>query len=291
MKVFCLEPHSYCEGVTHAFLLAKRAKKEHPDKEIYLLGSLVHNEEAISNLLNEGFHLIDERKEDLKEALTKLNKDDVIVFSAHGHPAIYDDIAKEKGLIVYDATCDKVKNNLDTIRYFVHAGREVIFLGEKDHLEAVASLSIDDKVHFLNAKDIRSFTFSEVKDKAPAFISQTTMSEDEVRECSRYVLEHIPAAFIIDGRCDSTKKRQFNLRLAPFSADCVVILGSKNSNNTMKLVSIAKESHPDARIFRAMNLEELQKFNLKPYHYCILGSGASTSPKDYNECLDYLKGL
>lgn len=291
MKVFCLEPHSYCEGVTRAFLLAKRAKKENPDKEIYLLGSLVHNEEAIAALLNEGFHLIDERNMDLAESMKKLNPGDVVIFSAHGHPSNYDDLAKERDLIVYDATCDKVKKNLDAIRYFIHAGREVIFLGEKGHLEAIASLSIGEKVHFLNAKDIRSFDFSLVKDKAPAFLSQTTMSEDEVRECSRFVLEHIPAAFIMDGRCESTKKRQFNLRLAPFSADSVVILGSKTSNNTMKLVAIAKESHPDARIFRALDLNELQRFNLKPYHYCILASGASTSPKDYNECLAYLQGL
>ncbi len=291
MKIFTLEPHSYCEGVTKAFLLARKAKKEHPDQRIYLLGSLVHNEDAVNELTKDGFILIDERKEDLCSSLNAIPVGSIVIFSAHGHPEIYDEIAKNKQLIVYDATCSKVKKNLDAIAYFVHAGREVIFLGERLHLEAVAALSYGDKVHFLDAKRLSEFDFSLVKDKAPAFLTQTTMSEDDVREAGKMILSKIPAAFIMDGRCESTKKRQFNFYLAPKEADVIVVLGSITSNNTMKLVSIAKESHPDARVFRARNLEELQKFNLSTYHYAILASGASTSPSVYNACLEYLKNL
>lgn len=289
MNVFTLVPFSYCEGVTRAFLTAKKAKKENPDKDIYLLGSLVHNDEAINDLLKEGFILIDERKEDLLESLQKIPSQSVVVFSAHGHPSIYDEIAKEHNLIVYDATCDKVKKNLDMISYFASAAREVIFLGEKNHLEAIASVSCSENVHFLDVKNLSSFDFSKIKDKAPTFMCQTTMSDEEVREASKFVLNKISGTFVVDSRCESTKKRQFNLRIAPKEADAIVILGSINSNNTMKLVAIAKESHPDARIFRASNLDDLKKFDLSKYHYCVLASGASTSPKVYNECLKYLK--
>ncbi len=291
MKVYTYEPHSYCSGVVNAFLLAKRAKKENPDKDIYLLGSLVHNEEAIKELEREGFTLLDERKEDLLSSLKRLPNGSVLVFSAHGHPKSYDDIAKEKGLIVYDATCEKVKKNLEAIAYFLHAGREVIFLGEKGHQEAIASVSIGEKVFFIDAKKISEFDYAKVKDKAPAFLSQTTMGDEEVRLASGSLLEKIPGLFILDSRCESTKKRQFALRIAPKEADLIVILGSLTSNNTMKLVSIAKESHPEARVFRALDLEELKKKDLRPYSYCILASGASTSPRVYKECLSYLESL
>ena len=291
MKVYRLEPHSYCEGVVKAFLLAKKAKKENSGKNIYLLGSLVHNEESIKELTSEGFILLDEREGDLFSLLQKIPEGSVLVFSAHGHPSSFDCYAKNKKMVVYDATCEKVKDNLETIAYFVHAGREVIFLGETNHLEANAALSYGDKVHLLDPKKMNEFPFEKIKDKAPAFLSQTTMGEEEVRLGGKFVLDHIPAAFIIDGRCDSTKRRQFALRLAPKEADLIVVLGSKSSNNTMKLVSIAKESHPDARVFRALDVEELQKFNLRPYSYCVLTSGASTSPKVYEECLRYLESI
>ncbi len=291
MKVYSAEPHSYCSGVVNAFLLAKKAKKENPNKDIYLLGSLVHNEEAIKELKEEGFILLDEREKDLLSSLSELPIGSVVVFSAHGHPATYEDVAKERELKVYDASCEKVKKNLEAIAYFLHAGREVIFLGEKGHQEAVASLSVGEKVFFLDSKRLNEFDFSLVKDKAPAFLCQTTMGEEEVRAASRLVLDHIPGAFILDSRCESTKKRQFALRLAPKEADLIVILGSLTSNNTMKLVSIAKDSHPDARVIRALDLDELKKRDLRPYHYCILASGASTSPRVYKECLDYLSSL
>lgn len=291
MKVYRCEPHSYCEGVIKAFLLAKKAKKENPGKSIYLLGSLVHNEEAIKELTEEGFILLDEREGDLLSLLQSVPESSVLVFSAHGHPSFFDECAKKKKMIVYDATCEKVKKNLETISYFIHAGREVIFLGEPKHLEANAALSIGEKVHLLDPKKMNEFPFEKVKDKAPAFLSQTTMGEEEVRLGGKFVLDHIPATFVIDGRCESTKRRQFALRLAPSESDLIVVLGSKSSNNTMKLVSIAKESHPDARVFRALDLEELQKFNLSHYSYCILASGASTSPKVYDECFHYLESI
>ncbi len=291
MKVYCLEPHSYCSGVTSAFLLAKKAKKENPGKKICLLGSLVHNEAAIKELEEEGFLLLDERKGDLLTALKGLEEGTIVVFSAHGHPSAYEEIAKEKGLIVYDATCEKVKKNLEAIAYFLRAGREVVFLGEKGHQEAIASTSLGEKVFFLDEKKMNEFPFEQIKDKAPAFLAQTTMGEEEVRKASHLLLSKIPGAYILDSRCESTKKRQFSLLLAPKEADAIIVLGSQNSNNTMKLVSIAKESHPDARVFRALDLEELKKRDLSPYSYCILASGASTSPKDYDECLAYLRSL
>lgn len=292
MKVIKIEPHSYCEGVTKAFLLAKKSKKEHPDSPIYLLGSLVHNEDAVKELTEEGFHLIDEKKQDLEAALEALPEDSYVILSAHGHPECYEGIAERRRLRLIDATCKYVQENLEKGKTLLKAGREIVYLGEKGHLEAEAFLSLSpEHIFLLEPTALGSFDYSKVHDKAPAFLSQTTMGSEEVREATAELFKHIPASFFMDGRCPSTKKRQQEISLSEKEADLFVILGSLTSNNTMKLVHLAKESHPNSRIIRALDLAELKKFDLHKNHLCVLASGASTSPKAYNECLSYLESL
>jgi 4-hydroxy-3-methylbut-2-enyl diphosphate reductase len=292
MKVIKIEPHSYCEGVTRAFALALKSKKEHPDSPVYLLGSLVHNEDAVAELLEKGFHLIDEKKENLREALLSLPEDSYLIFSAHGHPEEYEKIAEDRHLRIIDATCPFVSQNMQKGKALLSSGREIIYLGEKGHLEAEAFLSLDpSRVFLLDPASLSSFDYSLIKDKAPGFICQTTMGSEEVAKATAEVYKHIPALFFLDGRCPSTKKRQQAIVIAPFEADLFVILGSLSSNNTMKLVHLAKESHPNARIIRAIDLNELKKFNLKQNHIAILASGASTSPSAYKACLEYLESL
>lgn len=289
VKVIKIEPHSYCQGVVKAFLIAKKAKERFPSKPIYLLGSLVHNEAAIKTLLDEGFIILDERDADLKDALEKIPSGSVVIFSAHGHPESYSRIASEKGLLALDASCQKVKENLERIKSYLSLGREIVYLGEKGHLEAKAALSFGDKVHFLDAKDLESFDFASLKDLAPVLITQTTLSDEEVNIGSAFLLSKVPSAFTIDTRCDSTKKRQLAIISVGIEADLFVILGSLTSNNTMELVHLARSSHPEARIIRALDLAELKKFDLHKNHVAALSSGASTSPETYNECLEYLE--
>lgn len=291
MKVIKIEPHSYCEGVTRAFLIAKKAKERFPDAPIYLLGSLVHNEKAVESLLHDGFRIIDERNGDLKDELKDLPDASIVIFSAHGHPEEYDEIAKEKKIVAIDASCPKVLENLKRIKSYLSLGREIVYLGEKGHLEAKAALSFGPKVHFLDAKNLDSFAFESLSDPAPILLTQTTLSDEEVNKGSAFLLSKKPASFIIDTRCDSTKKRQFAILSAPFEADLFVILGSLSSNNTMELVHLARQSHPEARIIRALDINELKKFDLKRNHICALASGASTSPSAYDECLKYLESL
>ena len=95
MLVHVVSPNGYCKGVQRAMEIAYSAAKEHPDRPVFLLGMLVHNEETIELLQNAGLILLDERKEDLESQLRKLGQGDSVIFSAHGHPEIYDEIARE----------------------------------------------------------------------------------------------------------------------------------------------------------------------------------------------------
>jgi 4-hydroxy-3-methylbut-2-enyl diphosphate reductase len=290
MLVYKLEPHSYCEGVVRAFLEAKKAEKEHPGEPITLIGSLVHNEEAVSRLRQEGFAIVDEREADLGRALSSLPKGSVIVFSAHGHPEKFDEIAKERCFVIYDATCSFVRSNLALAREEKAQGHDVIYLGEKGHLEAMSAIANCPWMRFLDAKDMGSFDAASIKDASPSLISQTTMSELDVEQAISFLRKDFPGVRYAGGRCPSTIARQKAIENAP-AADLFVVLGSATSNNTNKLVRIAETAHPQAKVIRAVSADELRGMDLSPYSSCVLATGASTSPQAYDEALAYLESL
>ena len=91
MDVKILEPRGYCAGVNNAILIAIKAKQEHPNQDVYVLGMLVHNNQVVQNLESKGIMTAYDIK-DIPEG-------SVIVFTAHGHDKKLDEIAKEKGLI------------------------------------------------------------------------------------------------------------------------------------------------------------------------------------------------
>ena len=113
MEVALIKPQGFCSGVTRAVELAKKAKNENPDKNIYILGMLAHNQSLIDDLTRDGFITLSGNEE---EEISRLHNGDVLIFTAHGHSSKLDELAKEKGLITYDATCFKVLDNLKKIR-------------------------------------------------------------------------------------------------------------------------------------------------------------------------------
>lgn len=288
MEVVVGHPISYCEGVTKAFILAKSVGKKHAVCPIYLVGSLVHNEIAVQELTSDNFIILDERNGDLIEQMSRIPDGSIVIYSAHGHPReMYDSLAKKKKFIVYDSTCSYVDENENKIRKYSFLGKDILYFGLKNHLEAKSITSIPN-VYILDAQNYKDFDFDKLNDKSPILICQTTMEENETNEMLDFVKGKIPNVQFIGGRCQSTIDRQRNIAFAPKECDLFVILGSSTSNNTMKLVQIAKEAHPKAQVIRVLNLEELKKQNIKKGQICFLATGASTSPQTFNECREYL---
>ena len=146
MEVEILSPQGYCAGVTNAINMAKQAKKENLDKDVFVLGMLVHNKQVIDELSKDNITTIYDKNKSYNELIELIPNNSVIVFTAHGHDENLDKIAKEKNLIIYDATCSKVKRNLNRIKEAISQGRDVIYIGEKNHPESLAALSISNRV-------------------------------------------------------------------------------------------------------------------------------------------------
>ena len=287
MEVLILNPHGYCLGVNEAIATALKAKKDHPDKNVYLLGLLVHNEETVDLLQEHGLIPLDERKASLLDYLFDMKKGDVVVFSAHGHPDAYTDFARDKGLIIVDATCRYVKENLDLA---LSLETPICYVGVEGHLESEAFLANSPEAVFY---DVKSDTCNFLKLKGmkvtPTVITQTTLSSFEVERAMNNIHEFFPDAKIAKQRCHSTTLRQQAILDLPEDVDCVIVLGSNRSNNSVKLAEIAASKGKETHL--CLTLEDVKALDLSQKKRLALSSGASTSNATFDAVLNYLRSL
>lgn len=281
MKVEILEPKGYCSGVTNAINLALKAKEEHQNEDVYVLGMLVHNEQVISFLKEKNIQIID------KEDALSLKEGSIIIFTAHGHTKEMDKIALDKKFVVYDAICPKVKQNITLIENELKNGHKVIYIGVKNHPEAEAALSISENVHLYNKKDV--FDYSKVDDDSPLVINQTTLNVLDLKEIHEDIISKIPHARLQDEICNTTRMRQKAISELPIDVDLIIVVGDKKSSNTNRLLEIAKSTHKDVDSIMVSEVNELDTNILKNKNHVVISSGASTPVESINAIYELIK--
>ena len=282
MKVSLIKPQGFCSGVLKAVSIARQAKKENPDKRVYILGMLAHNKTLTDDLTKEG--LITLNDEDECAAINSLKGGDVLIFTAHGHGDAIEERVKSKGLIIYDATCFKVKSNLEKIKKEIRDGHQVIYIGQKGHKEANAALSISDKVSLYDTKLL--INYYSITDENPYVINQTTLNYKDLDGFYSDILSHIPGARIENEICAATRLRQEAVTKIDSDTDLIIVVGHQKSSNSNKLFEIAKKHYPDAAVFMINDLSELKGYDGKKKAAII--SGASTPQYVVDEIYNYL---
>ena len=114
--VTLLKPIGHCFGVLKAIEIAQETRKKYLDKNVYVFGLLVHNEEVVKELDKLGIKTIEMNEDNAIELLNRFTSDDVVIFTAHGHPLVYEEILKKNNVTYVDATCSKVKNCFNIIK-------------------------------------------------------------------------------------------------------------------------------------------------------------------------------
>ena len=275
-----LKPIGHCFGVLKAIEIAKETRKKYVDKNIYVFGLLVHNEEVVKALENEGIKTIEMNEENAIDILNGFNKNDVVIFTAHGHPEAYENVLKNNGVTFVDATCKKVKDCFNVIK----DAEEVIYIGKSHHPETVAALTMNKNTHLY---DISSgLNFDELKTDHPLVINQTTLSFLELENIHQEIRNKLPMAIIYDEICDATLLRQRAIQKIGDDIDTIIIVGSKRSSNTMKLYDIAKSTHPNKQTILVNNVDDLKQYQLGKN--IAVASGTSTSIGTINQIKDYL---
>ena len=277
-----LKPIAHCYGVINAIELAKKVALNHKDKNIYILGLLVHNEEVTKELLNIGINTIDITDKNVLDILNSFTVNDVVIFTAHGHPEKYEQILKEKGIIYYDATCPKVKECFNIIKN----NKETIYIGKKNHPEAVAALTMGDNVLLYDINE--KFDYSLVKTSDTLVINQTTLSFLELEEIHKEIKQNIPGARIEDEICDATLLRQKAIISLKEDVDTILIVGSKKSSNTMKLFEVATNAYLNKKVYLVSDLEDLIKTDIQ-FHNLVIASGTSTPYQTIAKIKEYLE--
>lgn len=279
-----LKPIGHCFGVLKAIEIAKETKEKYKDRNIYVFGLLVHNEEVVKALEENNIKTIEMNEDNAIELLNKFTKDDVVIFTAHGHPQAYEDILEKSGVTFVDATCKKVKDCFNVIK----EADEVIYIGKSHHPETVAALTMNKNAHLYDIRD--GFDYSVLCTDNPLVINQTTLSFLELEHIHQKIKDRLPNARFYDEICDATLLRQIAIQKLDKDVDTIIIVGSKKSSNTMKLYDIANKVHPDKQVVLVNNVDELRKYNLS-FKNAVIASGTSTSIATINRVTDYLESI
>ena len=284
MKIDIIQPSGYCFGVMNAINEAIKIKKNNPFNNVYVLGELVHNEDVISLLNNHDIHTLVVNNNE-EEILKKINTNDILIFSAHGHNEKLDELLKNKKITFFDTTCKNVRKNLDLIKENIDKG--IIYIGKENHAETKAAISISNKVILYDLD--KGLDFSKITFKEPIIINQTTLSFLELNNIHKEILENIPKANIIDEICPVTRIRQENIINLKKDYDLLIIIGSKTSSNTNKLYELALKYHQNKKVLMIGSKKDLFNFNLSNYQHVAIFSGTSTPNEIINEVKQYLE--
>lgn len=268
-KVTILEPKGYCAGVARAINVALNAKKEHPNKDVYILGMLVHNHHVVN--------LLDKSNIKMVDSFDEIKDNDVIVFNADGHSKEQKRIAKEKHLIVYDAICPKVQSNLNKIIEEINNGHQVIYIGQAHHQETQIAIGVKEGIIFYDEK--KGLDYSLITDPSPFVLNQTTLNSIDIINLHKDILKHVPNARISNEICPTTRKRQEAVQHLEEDVDAVIVVGDQVSSNSKRLYEIAKTTYPDILTVMVSNPEDIDLDLFKNKKHIAISSGAST-PSD-----------
>ena len=278
--VLLASPRGYCAGVDRAVVTVEQALELY-GAPIYVRKEIVHNKHVVGDLRSRGAIFVEE--------LDEVPAGATVIFSAHGvSPAVHAD-AQLRGLKTIDATCPLVtKVHLEAKRFadqdfdillIGHAGHEEVegTMGEApEHIQLVEHPSDVDKVVVRDPKKL-------------VWLSQTTLSVDETMETVNALKARFPELLDppSDDICYATQNRQLAIKEISAPSDLVIVVGSRNSSNTMRLVDVALEAGAGAA-YRVDDASEIEESWLEGVATVSVTSGASVPEELVEAVLGWL---
>jgi 4-hydroxy-3-methylbut-2-en-1-yl diphosphate reductase len=274
VRVLLAGPRGYCAGVSRAVEIVDRAL-EIFSPPIYVKHEIIHNHHVVERLRSRGVVFI----EDVSEA----PGDSVLIFSAHGVPPSDRAAAVERGLTVIDATCPLVtKVHLEAIRY-AQRGYFIVYIGHRGHPEPLGTLGEIDAAHgtLIEGADEVADLVVPNPDRVVA-LTQTTLAVDDVREILERLRERFPSLEVPpkEDICYATTNRQSAVKALAEQSDLVLVIGSRASSNSNRLVEVARGAGSASRLVESP--EDIAPEWLEGVETVGISSGAST-PEDLVE--------
>ncbi|MBB2910320.1 4-hydroxy-3-methylbut-2-enyl diphosphate reductase [Streptosporangium becharense] len=234
-RVLVARPHGYCAGVDRAVRTVEKALETY-GPPIYVRKQIVHNRHVVETLEARGAVFVEENDEVPEGA--------VVVFSAHGVAPEVHASAAARALKTIDATCPLVTKVHNEARRFAAADYDILLIGHQGHEEVIGTTGqAPERIHVIDGpQDVSDVT---VRDPAKvAWLSQTTLSVDETTQTVELLRQRFPLLTSppSDDICYATQNRQQAVKQIAPSCDVVIVVGSRNSSNSVRLVEVALDA-------------------------------------------------
>ena len=234
-RVLLAKPRGYCAGVDRAVQTVEMAIERY-GTPVYVRKQIVHNLHVVRSLEQRGAMFVDENAD--------IPPGSVVVFSAHGIAPDVRAEAEKRGLRVIDATCPLVTKVHNEARRFAAQDYDILLIGHEGHEEVIGTTGeAPTRVRLVDGAEEAGSV--DVRDPAKVvWLSQTTLSVDETTETVAALRERFPTLLDppSDDICYATQNRQLAVKQIASHADLVLVVGSQNSSNSVRLVEVAKDS-------------------------------------------------
>lgn len=283
MEIILAEPRGFCAGVKRAVDILTITLEKYKSKcQIYVLHEIVHNIHIVEDFKKKGVIFINSIKE-IKD------QEGVLIFSAHGVSKGIEDEAKRKNIKVIDATCPLVNKVHKEAKKYEDEGKELILIGHENHPEVKG---IKGRVNnpVILVQDINDAYTCEIKDiDNLSYVTQTTLSVDDTSKIISVLKSRFPniTGPNLKDICYATQNRQDAVKKLAKIVDMILIIGSKNSSNSNRLLDLCIAEGKTAYLID--NYSFINENWLKGIKKLGITAGASAPDILVSELIDHLK--
>ena len=280
-RVLLAAPRGYCAGVDRAVIAVEKAL-DHYGAPVYVRKEIVHNKHVVTGLEKRGAIFVDE--------VDEVPEGSTLVFSAHGVSPAVVKASEARGLNTIDATCPLVTKVHREVQRFAAEEYDILLIGHEGH-EEVEGTAGEAPDHVQLVDGVEGIENAKVKDpKKVIWLSQTTLSVDETMETVLKLREKFPTLQNppSDDICYATQNRQVAIKKVGSESDLVLVIGSANSSNTVRLVEVALEAGAKAA-YRIDYASEIKEEWFEGVETVGVSSGASAPEELVEEVLEYLE--
>ncbi len=280
-RVIVAAPRGYCAGVDRAVVTVEKALETY-GPPVYVRKQIVHNKHVVSTLEARGAIFVEELEEVPADAL--------VVFSAHGVSPMIHDEAAARGLRTIDATCPLVTKVHREAKRFAAQDTDILLIGHAGHEEVEGTMGEAPERTTLVEHPDDVDRLEMPTDKPVVWLSQTTLSVDETMETVNRLRAKFPLLVDppSDDICYATQNRQLAVKQIAPRCDLMIVVGSRNSSNSVRLVEVALEAGA-TRSERIDYASEIQPEWLDGVTTVGVTSGASVPDELVQGVLDYLE--
>ena len=282
MKLLLAKPRGFCAGVDRAIETVEKAL-ELWGAPIWVKHHIVHNMHVVRRLEALGAVFI--------EDLDEVPEGERIIYSAHGVSPQVREHAKRRNLIEIDATCGLVTRVHSAAKRYAAKGYQVILIGHRNHVEVIgtAGEAPESTTIVESVDEVKALKFSQ--NEKLFYITQTTLSLDDVKEVTQALLEKYPNIETLPTTsiCYATTNRQMALKDIAGHADLILVIGDPSSSNSNRLREVGQNRSIESYLINSES--EINPLWLEGKLCIGMSAGASTPEDVVQRCIERLKDL